>query len=300
VLNSADVLVNLTGSTRLSEVTEEYLRVPIRIHLETDPVGREIQVAKGDRDAIEQMRAHTHHFTYGENLGAPDCGVPATEFDYRPSRPPIVMDWWTQGDTGASAFGRARQSVYTTISNWRQTGADIEWNGVEYRWSKHFEFLKFIDLPGRVSQQFELALLFKTDSEKRVTPLLLQSHGWLVRDALTVSKNIVPYRDYIIGSRGEFTVAKDQNIRLRSGWFSDRSACYLAAGRPVVTQDTAFGNLLPTGLGLFSFRSLEEIVAAFEAIESDYDRHCRAARELAAEYFAVEKVLGRLTQSLGL
>jgi hypothetical protein len=296
VLCSADVLINLTGSTWLFE---EHLRIPVRIYLETDPVIRQIEVATGDRDAIELLSAHTHHFTYGENLGAPDCGVPATEFDYHPTRPPIIMDWWTKGDWALSSFGDAGQSVYTTIGNLVQTGKDLEWNGEKYLWSKHFEFLKLIDLPKRTPQRLELSLLCKTaEDAKSIT--LLKSHGWLVRDALAMSTDILPYRDYILQSRGEFTVAKDQNIRLRSGWFSDRSACYLAAGRPVVTQDTAFGNVLPTGSGLFSFRTMEDIVKAFDAIESDYQRHCLAAREIAAEYFAAEKVLGRLTQGSGL
>jgi hypothetical protein len=125
---------------------------------------------------------------------------------------------------------------------------------------------------------------------------LLSSHGWQVADAIAVSQDIQPYRDYIIASRGEFTVSKDQYVRLRSGWFSDRSVCYLAAARPVVTQDTGFDKVLPTGLGLFSFNSKEDVVAAFDTIESDYERHCRAAREIAAEYFAVEKVLGSLME----
>jgi hypothetical protein len=295
VFNNADVLLNLTGSTRLFE---EHLRVPVRIYLETDPVIRQIEVATGDRKAIKLLSAHTHHFTYGENLGAPDCGVPSTEFDYHSTRPPVIMDWWTEEDWRSSAFGHARQSVYTTIGNWAQTGKDLEWNGETYHWSKHFEFLKFIDLPRRIPQRLELALFCKTEEDAKAIPLL-KSHGWLVRDAIAVSRDILPYRDYILQSRGEFTVAKDQNIRLRSGWFSDRSACYLAAGRPVVTQDTAFGNVLPTGLGLFSFRTMEDIVVAFDAIECDYKRHCIAAREIAAEYFAAEKVLGRLTQGWG-
>jgi glycosyltransferase involved in cell wall biosynthesis len=109
-----------------------------------------------------------------------------------------------------------------------------------------------------------------------------------------------PYRDYIVGSRGEFTVAKDQNVRLRSGWFSDRSACYLAAGRPVITQDTGFGACLPTGEGLFAFSVAEEVLAALETINADYDRHHRAARAIAAEYFNAETVLSRLLEDAGL
>src|SRR5262249_44672231 len=106
--------------------------------------------------------------------------------------------------------------------------------------------------------------------------------------------------DYILGSAGEFTVAKDQNIRLRSGWFSDRSACYLAAGKPVITQDTGFGNVLPTGRGLFAFRTMDDVLAALGALAGDYAGHCRAARDIAAEYFAAEKVLGRLAAEAGL
>jgi hypothetical protein len=304
LFRDADVLVNVTGSTRL---LDEHLLVPIRIYLETDPGLRQIQVAKGDPEAIELMNSHTHHFTYGENLGSPDCGIPVTDYDYLPSRPPVVLDWWKEDDKGSSPFGCADQTIYTTISNWVQTGKDLEWNGENYLWSKHLEFLKFIDVPKRTSQRFELALLFAIGKEpvpllgtsKEAIPVL-KSHGWLVQDAIAVSKDIRLYHDYILGSRGEFTVSKDQYVRLRSGWFSDRSACYLAAGRPVVTQCTAFDKVLPTGLGLFSFKSLEEIVAAFDAIESDYNRHCRAARELAAEYFAVEKVLSSLMEKLRL
>ena len=310
IFRNADILFNLTGSTRL---LEEHLRVPVRVYLETDPVLRQIEVFNGNPDTIELLNSHTHHFTYAENIGAPDCGVPMIKYDYRSSRPPVVADWWRQRDPSSYASGTARNSVYTTISNWAQTGKDVEWNGESYFWNKHLEFLKFIDLPQRASQRFELALLFGARGKpggvgKEEIPLLgtkeeaiplLKSHGWLVRDAISVSQDIHTYRDYILASRGEFTVSKDQYVRLRTGWFSDRSACYLAAGRPVVTQDTGFGNVLPTGLGLFSFKSMEDIVAALEAIESDYDRHCRAARELAADYFAVERVLVSLMQDLG-
>ena len=129
---------------------------------------------------------------------------------------------------------------------------------------------------------------------------MLQSHNWKVSDALSLTKDIFPYRSFIIGSRGEFTVAKDQNVRLHTGWFSDRSACYLAAGRPVITQDTGFGRTLPTGLGLFSFNTMDEVLAAVEAINSDYDTHARAARAIAEEYFAAEAVIGKLFEAVGL
>jgi hypothetical protein len=286
----ADALVNLTGATVLRE---PHLRVPVRIYLETDPVLPQVEVAQGRSFTINLLAAHTHHFTYGENLGAPDCGVPVGRFAYRPTRQPVVLEWWAPGPRGVSAPEGER---FTTVASWEQSGKDLEWQGEVYTWSKHHEFLKFLDLPRRTRQRFELALACD-DAE---TLRLLRGHGWRVRDALALSRDCLPYREFLAGSRGEFTVAKDQNIRLRSGWFSDRSACYLAAGRPVVTQDTGFGNVLSTGRGLFAFRTMDDVLSALDQIDADYERHCRAARDLAAEHFAAERVLGRLLAEAGL
>ncbi len=298
LFEKADALLNLTGSTRL---TEEHMRVPVRIYLETDPVIRQIEVLQGAHKAIDLLAAHTHHFSYGENLGASDCSVPLSRFHYHPTRQPVVLDWWTP-DARLSSDGNKQPNIsprFTTIAKWRQPGKDIEWKGETYSWSKHVEFLKFIDLPRRTGQEFEIALAWEDKKDEEAIPQLT-SYGWRVVDAISLSKDIVPYRDYILGSRGEFTVAKDQNIRLRSGWFSDRSACYLAAGKPVVTQNTAFDNILPTGRGLFAFRNMEDILAAIDTIQSDYEGHCRTAREIAEEYFAAEKVLGSLMDRVGL
>ncbi|MBC6429518.1 hypothetical protein FM036_01000 [Nostoc sp. HG1] len=123
--------------------------------------------------------------------------------------------------------------------------------------------------------------------------------GWRIVSARALSDPIV-YRNYICASLGEFTVTKDQYVRPRTGWFSDRSACYLAAGRPVITQETGFSKFLPTGKGLFAFNTMEDILAAVDAIESDYEGNCRAAREIASEYFAAEKVIGSLMERAGL
>ena len=118
---------------------------------------------------------------------------------------------------------------------------------------------------------------------------LLTSYGWRITNGLRLSTNIFSYRDYILGSRGEFTVAKDQYARLRSGWFSDRSACFLAAGRPVITQDTGFGKFIPTGEGLFSFTNMEDIVTALDIINHDYEKHSRTARSIAGRIFCGRK-----------
>ncbi|MDQ3930957.1 MAG: hypothetical protein M3328_17665 [Chloroflexota bacterium] len=289
LFEEASVLVNLTGATVLRE---EHLQVPVRIYLETDPVLPQIEVAQGNRFTIEMLSAHTHHFTYGENLGAPDCLVPTGRFSYRPTRQPVVLDWWLPPVPGRQPHA----SHFTTIASWRQSGKDVEWGGELYTWSKHHEFLKFIDLPRRTSQPLELALA--CDDHEALT--LLRAHGWRVVDALALSKSIFPYRDYIATSHGEFTVAKDQNVRLRSGWFSDRSASYLASGRPVITQDTAFGNILPTGEGLFAFNTMDDIVVALDAISSNYERHSRAALDIAEQYFKAETVLARMMDDLEL
>jgi hypothetical protein len=285
----AAALVNLTGATVLRE---DHLRVPVRIYLETDPVLPQIEATRGRRFTLELLGAHTHHFTFGENIGTARCAVPAGPFTYRPTRQPIILDWWDCGPPGGVVGARR----FTTVASWQQSGKDVVWNGETFYWSKHHEFLKFIDLPRRTPQVLELALA-RCDASAAEA---LTAHGWRVSDALSLSRDILPYRDYVRGSAGEFTVAKDQNIRLRSGWFSDRSACYLAAGRPVITQDTGFGNILPTGRGLFAFRSLDDARAAVEAIERDYTGNCRAARAIAAEYFAAERVLGSLLVRAGL
>src|SRR5262249_42443196 len=167
-----------------------------------------------------------------------------------------------------------------------------------YFWSKHHEFLKFIELPRRCRETLELATgLVNLEAGERA---LLESWGWHLIDAHLFTLDPGAYRNYVVRSRREFTVAKDQNVRLRSGWFSERSACYLAAGRPVITQDTGFGDVLPTGVGLFAFRDMNDIIGAMEAIAADYERHSKAARRIAEEYFRAEAVLAKLLADLGL
>jgi hypothetical protein len=288
LLGEVELLINLTGSTVLRE---EHLKVPIRIYLETDPVLPQLEIALGQTRTVELLSAHTHHFSFGENFGSSDCGVPLSLFDYKPTRQPVVLEWW------ASAFDTsATQSHYTTVATWRQDGKDIEWQSETYAWSKHLEFRKFMDLPRKAGEKLEVALAgpYVDQARSELTP-----HGWRVIDAVALSTEILPYRDYIFASKGEFTVAKDQNVRLRSGWFSDRSACYLAAGKPVVTQDTGFGNILPTGQGLFAFQALDDVLNAFEQIESDYEKHSRAATEIAEGYFNSDLVLTDLLQRAG-
>ena len=279
----AAAFLNVTGS---QELRDEHMAGPRRIYVESDPVKSQIEVANGKADVISFLSEHEIHFTFGENLGQPDCGVPVERFTWLPTRQPVALDLWPADPGNGTA--------YTTIASW-QGRKDIVYRGETYYWSKDREFEKVLDLPQRRQVPFELATQVDAATAARLT-----AHGWRLRDAFSVSGDLAAYRAFISGSRGEFTVAKDQYVRLRSGWFSDRTACYLAAGRPVVTQDTAFGNVLPTGKGLFAFTNLDDVMAAVDAIESDYEGHRRAAREIAAEYFDAARVVGSLLERAGL
>jgi hypothetical protein len=282
----ADAIVNLFGGTMLQD---EHMICPIRIYLETDPVVHQIRIANGEHKYIDLIGAHTALFSWGENYGERDCGVPTAPFTYQRTRGPVVLDYW---DTPCNPAAR----WYTTVGHWDQSVKDLEYKGERYSWSKHHEFLKILELPRRTPQEFSLALAIDDPAAVQ----MLESYGWHVEDAYEASKTLESYRDYVRRSRGEFTVAKDMNVRLRSGWFSERSACYLAAGKPVITQETGFSKFLPTGLGLFAFRTLEDIPPAVEAINSDYQKHSQAAQEIAAEYFDAEKALRQLMIEAGL
>src|SRR5262249_30513553 len=205
------------------------------------------------------------------------------------TRPPVAIACWADaGPPGAA---------YTTVGRWNETTRDLTWQGETYRWSKRTEWLRCLDLPARTGASFEVAM--DVGSVARDLPVL-RAHGWTVADPRVVSADPFRYRDYLRESRGEFTVAKDLNIRLRSGWFSDRAACYLAAGRPAVEQDTGFGDVLPLGPGLHVFRTVEEAAQAIRAIEADYARARAHARDVARECFAADRVMGRLLDLCGL
>jgi hypothetical protein len=282
----ADAIFNVCGATVL---TEEHLRCPIRVYLETDPVFEQIRVAEGDRIAIEALEDHTHHFTYGENLGEPDCPIPVEKFAWRPTRPPVILDLWSAPvDPSAERF--------TTVATWKNAGKDIQFLGETYLWSKHVNFLRMIDLPSRTRQPLEMALEMDDPAMRD----LLARNGWILTDANQVSRDLTAYQQHIMRSRGEFTVAKDLVVRTRSGWFSDRSVCYLAAGKPVVTQDTGFGKYIPVGVGLLPFETVEEAAAALDEVNRDYGRHSREARRIAREYFDADRVLGQLCREADL
>jgi hypothetical protein len=278
-----DALLNLCGATVLND---DHLRARRRVYVETDPVTNQLELAIGKEKTRAVLGAHDLIVTYGENFGAPDCGVPLDGFTYRKTRQPVDLDLWP------FAFDPGARS-YTTIGNWRQKGHDVVWRGETYRWSKHHEFLKFLELPRlRPARDFTLWLNVDDPADRR----LLLDHGFRLESPLGASLDPFGYQELFRRSRAEWTVAKDQNVRLRSGWFSERDACYLASGKPVIAQATGFESHLPTGEGLYAFRTMDDVLAAVDAIESDYGRACRAAREVAVEHFEATRVCRRFVE----
>jgi len=280
----ADAFLNVTGA---QEIREEHLACKRRIYVESDPFASQVKVAKGDEGMIRMLAAHDTHFSFGENLGAVDCDVPLEKFHWLPTRQPVAVELWNHGPAGGSA--------YTSITTWHNKGKNLEWRGDTWYWTKDREFEKFLDLPQRRNCTFELATGVGEDVQR-----LLREHGWRQVDSVDISRDADRYRAYIEKSRAEFTVARDQYVRPNTGWFSDRSVCYLAAGRPVITQETGFSKFIPSGKGLFGFKTMDDILAAVDAIETDYAGNCRAAAQIAAEYFSADKVVGSLMQRAGL
>jgi len=279
-----DVLLSF-GAT---DLRDEQMQAPLRVYIESDPVFSELRLANGDEHTRLAFSQHNVFFTYGENYGAPDCGVPLNGMRFKKTRQPIDLELWPFCfDPGAKYF--------TTIGNYRQEGNDVEFNGEVYRWSKHHEWEKFMSLPSRTAQPFELAMMLHEplDAER------LRNHGWRLTNPFRMSLDAFgAYRSYIFGARGEFTVAKDQNVRLRSGWFSERDACYLACGKPVVAQDTGFTAVLPSGEGLFGVLTVDKAAEAIDEINRDYPKHCKTARHIAEECFEASKVAQRVLAEL--
>ncbi len=252
----ADGLINLCGATRLRD---EHLRCPVRLMIDTDPVYEQIKFAKADPAARAYLDAHTHFFTYGTNLGTPLSDVPLCGVPWRATRPPVDLDLWPMAEGEPPCF--------TTIATWENKGKNIDYDGATYLWSKHVNFLRFLDLPQRRPETcFKMAMLPPDDAVRSE----VEGAGWNLTDPRPVSATMDAYRDFISGSRGEFTVAKDIYVRPNSGWFSDRAVCYLAAGRPVVTMRTGFTSFCPAGRGVFDYATHDEALAAIDAIAADY------------------------------
>jgi hypothetical protein len=245
--------------------------------------------------SVGQVSVHPHdlYFTIGETVGTPaarfpDCGLPWVH-----TRPPVCLDLWPYTPD-------PRCEAFTTVSSWWGGGTPGEesWvtdgKGVSYDNNKRTSFLDFLELPRRTGQILELALFLSDAAIDVEDRRLLESRGWRVRHSREVAGTPEAYRAYVEGSRGEFSCAKPSCMKFQNAWVSDRTLCYLASGRPAVVQDTGPSSFLPHGEGLFRFSSLEQAAEALTAVNADYPRHCRAARQIAEAYFDAGQVLDRL------
>ncbi|MGD0649810.1 MAG: glycosyltransferase family 1 protein [Verrucomicrobiia bacterium] len=300
---SADVYLNVSGCGWLRP---EYVAIPRKVFIDSDPMFTQVALVSGNQGVIDRIHAHDFHFTFAENIGAPDCRVPMAGLKWIPTRQPIVLDWWPfvgaaspprpgQNRGGDAAPTEDVRDVFTTVMNW------VSYKGCEYggeTWGqKDVEFMKFIDLPQKTTQKFEIAMGMGPGM-KRPTELL-QQKGWRIIEPSEHLPDPWTYRDYLGNSKGEWSVAKEGYVKSRSGWFSCRSACYLALGRPCVLQDTDWSKIYPTGNGLFAFSTAEEAIAGIDHINADYARHSAAARGIAEQMFDARKVLGAMLERVG-
>jgi hypothetical protein len=289
VVRTADLLINVSGSLRRPR---DYRRIPRLAYIDSDPVFTQIKAFQSARMRA-RLNAHDVHFSFGECL--PQAGVPVTPYCWIPTRTPIQLEEWPNS--------RQHRDVYTTVMSWTSYHP-LRYNGCSYG-QKDVEFRRFIEVPRNAAVMLEVATHAFVRRRWEIHPgegraedpvSLLKRNGWRLVDSLKRAKNLDSYRDYISGSKAEWSVAKHGYVAGRPGWFSCRSACYLAAGRPVIVQDTGFRSVIPAGEGVLAFRTMAEAVDGIRRVESDYARHSRAAREIAAEYFRAESIVAKLVE----
>ncbi|HEY3020351.1 MAG TPA: hypothetical protein VGJ32_09165 [Solirubrobacteraceae bacterium] len=275
----ADVLLNIMGYLDDEEVLGA---APLRVFLDIDPGFPQMWCELGLADPFA---GHDAFVTVGENVGAPSCTVPTCGLEWISTPPPVVLGEWDPAPVNGGPL--------SSVVSWRGPYAPVEYDGSSYGLRAH-QFRRFADLPWRTGRDFELAL--DIDPADAADEVALRAGGWRLVDPVSVAGDPWRYRDYIRRARAELMVAKDMYVRSRCGWFSDRSACYLASGRAVIAQDTG---LVDLGDGVLRFADADEAAAAVERLAADPAGHGAAARALAEERFAAERVLPRLLDRLG-
>ena len=268
----ADLFINLSGGSWFWR--DEYARIPRKVFIDSDPAFTQLAIAKAEPWYVNFFQRFDHLFTFGSNIGTPASQIPTGQFTWHKTWQPVTLDDWRANTPPGGNF--------TSVMTWQiESFTDVGGN-------KDQEFVRFIDLPSKTPQPFELAI---NGPQK-----LLREHGWGTVDAMGVSRSLWDYRQFIQQSRAEFGVAKHTYVASRSGWFSDRTECYLASGRPAIVQDTGWTAHLPSGSGLLAFSNPDEALAAIDAINRDYGRHAQAAIDIAREHFDAARILSKLVE----
>jgi hypothetical protein len=283
IARRADVLVNISGLLADEALTEN---IPLRAYLDLDPAFTQLWYAAEGIDM--RFAAHNHFVTVGQAIGEPGCGVPTCGLEWITTPQPVVLQHWP-------AVGPVTRDALTTVANWRGYGS-INHEGIFYGQKAH-SWRQFFSVPTLTEERFAPALAIHPDESKDLAAL--QANGWRPINPEQVAHTPSKYQRFVRGSKAEFGIAKSGYVAARCGWFSDRSVCYLASGRPVIAQETGFSRFLPVGDGLFAFETIDEVLASIEVLNGDYDHHARTAHVVAEEYFDSGRVLARLLDKLG-
>jgi hypothetical protein len=283
---SAELFINVSGGSFFPDALSPSC---LKLFIDSDPGYN--QIILSERPSWSQnverwcagVHAHDRHFTYAENFGRPGCTMPSAGIAWKKTRMPIVPELWPAHPDKVKP-----NAPWSTVMTWNVFKGKLEYRGAEYR-GKAEEFVKIVHLPRRFDREFRVAV---GGTEAPLAELAAQ--GWVAEDGPAATLSPQDYQDYIADSRGEVSVAKNVYVALKTGWFSTRSACYLAASRPVVVQDTGFSSILPTGRGLHAFSTEDEAAAAIAAIEANYEAEMQAARNIAFAHFDARQVLSRL------
>jgi hypothetical protein len=279
----ADIVLNLSGANPLRPWLKS---IPVRVYVDTDPVFTQLRHLV-DAARLDFAREHTNFFSFGENFGRQGSSIPDDGLPWRPTRQPVFLESWP-------VIPGPPQGSFTTVMQWDKTLQNVprNYDGKSYG-RKADSFGPYTKIPSLTKSKLELAL-GGTSAPRRE----LREEGWHLIDPLEITQSPWTYQKYIQDSKGEFSVAKEGYVVTKSGWFSERSAVYLATGRPVIVQDTGISPLFDCGEGLVVFDSMEGAVAALRDVENRYELHCRKARLLAERYFCSRRVLSRLLEEI--
>ena len=291
---SADMFVNISCSTFLRD---EYLQIPVRVLIDSDPMFTQIQYSApqmftpGEPGMKTMVNGHNYLFSFGENLGAADCLIPNCNLQWFTTRQPVCLSYWKNRSVLSSKVS------FTTLMNW-SAGKLLQYNGDAWG-QKDIEFKKILQLPRLVPDVSLSVVVNQTGGTgETFSKSTIEDAGWLIADGDSNAGNWIDYQDFISSSMGEFSVAKETYVKANTGWFSCRSACYLAAGKPVITQDTGWSKYIPVGKGLFTFNDLQTATESINEVVANYDQHAKDARMIAEEYFDSNTVLNKMLQQI--